>query len=198
MHNSYDFIAKDWHASRTGFAARKYVDLILSRLISGARLLDLGCGTGAPITEYLVEHGFRVVGVDQSAAMLEIASRVVPEAELIQADMCELSLAERFAAVIAWDSIFHVPRDHHRAIFQRVFSLLDSNGWFLLSAGGSGQEGFTSEMFGQTFFYSGYEPEEALDLLRAEGFAIDLCEEDDPTSRGHIAIIARKVTEGTD
>jgi cyclopropane fatty-acyl-phospholipid synthase-like methyltransferase len=193
MQNSYDFIAEDWHASRTGFGARKYVDLILGRLTPGAKLLDLGCGTGVPIARYVVENGFRVVGVDQSARMLEIARRVVPEAELIEADMCELNLAEGFAAVIAWDSIFHVARAEHRAIFRKLSGLLDPGGWLLLSAGGSGHEGFTSEMFGHTFFYSGHEPEEVLGLLRAAGFEIDLCEEDDPSSRGHIAVIAKKL-----
>ena len=192
MRNSYDSIAEEWHASRTDFGARKYVDLILGRLTPGAKLLDLGCGTGAPVARYVVRNGFRVVGVDQSAGMLEIARRVVPEAELIQADMREVDVAEGFAAVIAWDSVFHVGRAHHRAIFRKVSRLLDPGGWLLLSAGGSGHEGFTSEMFGHTFFYSGYEPEEVLGLLRGEGFEIDLCEEDDPSSRGHIAVIARK------
>jgi cyclopropane fatty-acyl-phospholipid synthase-like methyltransferase len=193
MRDSYDSIAGDWHASRTGFGARRYVDLILSRLTPGAKLLDLGCGTGVPIAQYVIQKGFRVVGVDRSAGMLEIARREVPEAELIEADMCEVNLAEGFAAVIAWDSVFHVGRAHHPAIFQKLSSLLDPGGWLLLSAGGSGHEGFTSEMFGHTFFYSAYEPEEVLGLLRAAGFEIDLCEADDPSSRGHLAIIAKKV-----
>ncbi len=193
MRNSYDSIAEDWHASRTQFPARKYVDLILSRLEPAAKILDLGCGTGTPIAQYLVQKGFYVVGVDQSAKMLDIARQVVPGAELIQADMCDANLTGSFAAAIAWDSIFHVERAHHRAIFRKLSGLLDPGGWLLLSAGGSGHEGFTSEMFGHTFFYSGYEPEETQGLLTVEGFGVDLCEVDDPSSRGHVAIIARKV-----
>jgi hypothetical protein len=48
-------------------------------------------------------------------------------------------------------------------------------------------------MFGHTFFYSGYEPEVARNLLEAEGFKVELWEVDDPSSRGHIAVIARRV-----
>lgn len=194
MPNPYDAIAEAWHSSRTSFAARKYVDQVIGQLRPGSKVLDLGCGTGVPIAQYLIDNGFRVVGIDQSAGMLEIARRVVPDAELHQADMCDLNLSERFDAVIAWDSVFHVERVNHRMIFQRIHNLLEPRGFLLLSAGGSGHEGFTSEMFGHTFFYSGYEPEELVTLLSEEGFEIDLCEEDDQSSRGHVAVIARKLS----
>ena len=195
MPNPYDAIAEAWHSSRTSFAARKYVDLVISKLQSGSKVLDLGCGTGVPIAQYLIDNGFRVVGIDQSARMLEIARRVVPDAELLQADMCDLTLVERFDAVIAWDSVFHVERVNHRAIFQRIHKLLVPGGRLLLSAGGTSHEGFTSEMFGQTFFYSGYDPEELIALLSAQCFEVELCEEDDPSSKGHVAVIAKKFSE---
>lgn len=191
MPNPYDDIAEAWHAGQRPFTAQKYVDLVLNQLSPGSRVLDLGCGTGFPIGRYLIENGFRVVGVDESAGMIEIARRVIPDAKLIQADMRELDLADQFEAVIAWDSVFHVDRINHRAIFQRIHKLLVPAGLFLLSAGGSGDEGFTSEMFGHTFFYSGYDPEELVAILGSVGFEIDLCEEDDPSSRGHVAVIAR-------
>lgn len=60
MPNPYDAIAEAWHSSRTSFAARKYVDLVISRLSPGSKILDLGCGTGVPIAHYLIDNGFRV------------------------------------------------------------------------------------------------------------------------------------------
>lgn len=36
-------------------------------LPSGATILDLGCGTGVPILQVLVERGFKVYGVDASS-----------------------------------------------------------------------------------------------------------------------------------
>ena len=81
---------------------------------------------------------------------------------------------------------------------------LEPNGRLLLSVGGSDpadfspcgtdEEGFTSEMHGHTFFYSGYEPSVARKLLETAGFEIELWEVDDPTSRGHIAVIARRLS----
>jgi hypothetical protein len=41
-------------------------------------------------------------------------------------------------------------------------------------------------------FYSGYAPKVARKLLEAEGFEIEVWEVDDPSSRGHIAVIAKK------
>jgi ubiquinone/menaquinone biosynthesis C-methylase UbiE len=58
------------------------------------------------IAKHIVERGFRVVGVDQSNKLLEIAKTVVPEAEFIHSDMVEIQFAEKFAAAVAWDSVF--------------------------------------------------------------------------------------------
>src|SRR5687768_1717734 len=192
MQTPYDLIAEEWHASPRGFAARKYLETILDGLAPGARVLDLGCGTGEPIARRLSERGFRVVCVDESEAMLAVARRVVPRAEFIRGDMRGLTLRGGFAAAVAWDSVFHVERERHRDIFRKLHELLAQGGRLLLSAGGTWHEGFTSEMHGQTFFYSGHEPPETLRLLREEGFEIELCEEDDPSARGHIAVVARK------
>jgi cyclopropane fatty-acyl-phospholipid synthase-like methyltransferase len=192
MNNSYDMIAAEWHESRSGFRAKGYVDMILERLKPESTILDLGCGTGRPIAEYLMQCGFRVVGVDRSEKMLEIAHEVVPEAELLLSDMLDAEPGHDFAAAIVWDSLFHLERSHHRTIFRKLHEWIEPGGWLLLSAGGSGDEGFTSEMFGQTFFYSGHEPEVTIELLRGEGFEIDRWEIDDPSSRGHLVIVARR------
>ncbi len=192
MEKPYDRIAEQWHAAPRRFGARKYLDLIVEGLPRGARVLDLGCGTGEPVARYLVGKGFGVVCVDESAAMLDIARRVVPGAEFVLGDMREVSLAGGFAAAVAWDSVFHLPRAGHRRLFRRLAGLLEPGGRLLLSAGGTGHEGFTSEMYGHDFFYSAHEPAETLRLLRAEGFRVELCEEDDPSSRGHVAVVARR------
>ncbi len=49
--------------------------------VSGRRVLDAGCGSG-PTSIALTERGARVSGFDVSAAMIEIARRNLPEADL--------------------------------------------------------------------------------------------------------------------
>jgi SAM-dependent methyltransferase len=196
VRNSYDLIAERWHASRAEGAAvgrlLRYVDMVAEGLRPGARVLDVGCGTGRPVAEHLIGRGYRVVGVDQSAGMLEIARRVVPEAELIHGDMLEAEFGGGFSAAVAWDSIFHVERARHEALFRKLAAALEPGGRLLLSTGADGDEGFTSEMYGQSFFYSGHEPEVARGLLESVGFEIERWEVDDPSSRGHVAVVARR------
>jgi cyclopropane fatty-acyl-phospholipid synthase-like methyltransferase len=194
MQKSYDHIAEQWHSNVSGKSnvdrVLGYVDSVLEGLQSGARVLDLGCGTGIPIARHIVQKGFRVIGIDESDKMLDIARKEVPKAEFIHDNMVEVELPGSFAAAIAWDSVFHVERQHHSNIFKKLAKSLEYGGRLLLSAGGSGADSFTSEMFGHTFFYSGHEPEETRELLEAAGFEIDVWEGDDPSSRGHIAVIA--------
>ena len=176
-----------------------YVDRILEDLPTGAKVLDLGCGTGEPVAKYIVERGFTVTGVDESSQMLKFARQAVPEAQLIHADIVTVELIGTFDAAVAWDSIFHVERKHHAAIYQKLANVLRAGARLLLSVGGSAPaeddslEGFTSEMYGQTFYYSGFAPDVARKLIEASGFEIELWEVDDSTSRGHIAVIARKM-----
>jgi cyclopropane fatty-acyl-phospholipid synthase-like methyltransferase len=193
VENPYDAIADEWYALDRGFRAQGYVDAILARLAPGARVLDLGCGTGIPITRYIAERGFRVTGIDASGRMLAIARQAVPGAQFLHADMLEVTLEQPVSAVIAWDSVFHIDRREHAAAFAVMRSQLEEGGWLLMSAGGSSEAGFESEMFGHRFYYSGYEPAQTVRLLTGAGFEVELCEVDDPSSRGHVAIIARAV-----
>lgn len=203
LENSYDYIAGQWHKNFRGQAyidkTLSYVDKILEDLPAGAKILDLGCGTGNPIARHIVERGFRVIGVDQSKKLLEIAKTIVPEAELIHANMIEIQFAEEFAAAVAWDSVFHVERKLHSAIYRKLADSLEPGGRLLLSVGGSGAEstdskaeGISSEMFGHTFFYDAYAPSIARQQLEAEDFKIEVWEVDDPSSHGHIAVVGRK------
>jgi ubiquinone/menaquinone biosynthesis C-methylase UbiE len=47
------------------------VEQLLERLPGGARVLDLGCGTGVPTARQLVDGGCGVTGVDISPVMLD-------------------------------------------------------------------------------------------------------------------------------
>ena len=132
--------------------------------------------------------------------MLRFAQQTVLKAKFIHADMVDIELDDKFDGAIAWDSMFHVERKHHAAIYSKLANALRAGARLLLSVGGSAPdeednsvEGFTSEMFGQTFYYSGFAPEVTRKIIEAAGFEIELWEVDDPTSRGHIAVIARKM-----
>lgn len=207
VHNPYDLIAAEWHATSSQRGSEyiahvlRYVDQVLDGLAPGAKVIDLGCGNGEPIAKHIVARGYRVRCVDQSVEMLKFARQTVPDADFIHADMVNVELTETFEAAVAWDSMFHVERKHHAAIYRKLSNALKTGSRILLSVGGSAPddeddsvEGFTSEMFGETFYYSGFAPEVSRQLIETAGFEIELWEIDDPSSRGHIAVIARKST----
>jgi hypothetical protein len=47
-----------------------------------------------------------------------------------------------------------------------------------------------SEMPGENFCHGGYAPQESLRMLKLAGFEVLLAEIDDPSSRGHLVVIA--------
>lgn len=185
--NPYDRVVDEYEDARAGFREKEFVDAILPDPGSELDILDLGCGTGFPIARYLLARGHRVTGVDSSLEMLRRARKRVPDARLVCADARDVEFREEsFDRIVAWDSLFHLPRDDHADIYRRMFEWLRPGGRTLLSCGGSAWEG-TAPMFGEEFFFSGHEPDRARALLEDAGFRIDRWEVDDPSSRGHIA-----------
>jgi cyclopropane fatty-acyl-phospholipid synthase-like methyltransferase len=190
---AYDRIAEKFLADRsTTLREKKYLDVALAGVRPGSPVLDFGCGTGRPIGEHLAACGFEVTGVDGSAGMLKLAREILPTARLIHARLEDVELTDTFSAAVAWDSLFHIDREHHAGIYRKLAHGLAPGGRLLLSNGGTADAGFTGEMHGHTFFYSSWSPEEAESLLEAAGLTVELCEFDQTEGRGHVAIVARK------
>ena len=176
-------------------ALERLLERLMAPIPTGSPVFDVGCGSGV-IARYLVDRGCRVTGLDTSACLLAIASKAVPEGEFVQKDMRTADFERPFDALVAWDSVFHVPRTDHGGVFRLFHAWLRPGGRLLLSLGGSAGD-FTSEMLGETFFYSGHDPEEALRLLAAAGLCVEHWEVDDRTSRGHVAILATRPAVGS-
>lgn len=66
---------------------QRWLDRFVALLPSQRRtVLDIGCGTGAPITRYLIEQGCQVHGVDSSGAMIAMCVDRFPEQQWDIAD----------------------------------------------------------------------------------------------------------------
>jgi len=74
----YNRIAKEYQADRYIFDHTKELQELLTLLPRNARILDVGCGAGVPVIEFLVKAGFEVVGMDFSESMLRLARNNVP------------------------------------------------------------------------------------------------------------------------
>lgn len=91
---------------------------LLSRLprdLSGAAVLDAGCGAG-PMSVALAERGATVTGVDISPSLLEVARKRTPDGlassiRYVAGDMLDPAHGD-FDFVVAMDSLIHyVPAD---------------------------------------------------------------------------------------
>jgi SAM-dependent methyltransferase len=82
----------------------------MTGLTSGAAVLDLGCGGGQD-ARLMRRKGYRVVGVDLTAAFLRCARQAAPSLPLVHADMRELPFrAATFDGVWAAASLIHLPK----------------------------------------------------------------------------------------
>lgn len=111
--SDYDSIAPFYDIEHASFGE----DLDLYRNfaeLSGGRILELACGSGRLLLP-LTADGYTLTGVDTSAAMLALARRALEAAgtsarcQLVQQDMCQLELPEKFRlAFIALGSFGHI------------------------------------------------------------------------------------------
>ena len=99
---------KRWTARRKRFSALQKE--WMAGLPRGAPVLDLGCGGGQD-AQVLRREGYRVVGMDLTAAFLRVACEAIPSIALVRADMRELPFqAASFDGVWAAASLIHLPK----------------------------------------------------------------------------------------
>ena len=152
----YDHIAEKFHAERNRFrpSEEEYLTLLLAPAARGSTVLDLGCGTGTPMAEWIAARGHRLVGVDGSAAMLAIARKRLPAHRWVHAYIEQVEFDKTFAAIVCWDALFHLPARHFAPVIRKMHRWLEPGGRLLVSSGGSPEDGgvgFVDTMFGHKF-----------------------------------------------
>ncbi len=107
---------------------------------NGSPILELGCGTGRILIP-LAQAGFHVAGIELYSSMLKIAGEKIAELDesvrkrikLIQADMSDFSLKQRFNMVyISTNTIFHLPRQKQQECLECVYDALKPGGEILI------------------------------------------------------------------
>ena len=179
--------------TRNSSCGMPFLEELISLLEEHAHVLELGCGYGR-MTRVLLDRGFRVTGVDVSAEMLRFAASYVPEACLVQADASEFRTGKTFDAVLAWDSLFHLPPDRHRPMLEHIARFLKPGG-LLLMTGGSRHGSVSGAMNGVMFHYSTLSMEEYRAELEKHGFLI-LKMVQDQLPEEHLVTLARKHSPG--
>ncbi|MNR11595.1 dTDP-3-amino-3,4,6-trideoxy-alpha-D-glucopyranose [compost metagenome] len=146
-------------------------------------MLDVGCGNGKPILEYFINHNIRVVGIDASEKMLDLAQANFPNTRLMLMDMRELRLHEKFDVLIAWHSFFHLPAADQPAMFKIFKNHLNPDGILLFTSGTERGEA-CGENGGENLFHASLDTAEYRALLEANKFVVLKHQVKDPDCGG--------------
>lgn len=147
---------------------------LLRRLPVGARVLDIGCGTGLPTLRQLVAGGCAVTGIDISAGMLAIAAGHVPEARLLLAGALDLDPSrERYDGVLAFFTLLNLPRERLARALALINRVLTPGGQFALAMVEADVDDVPIPFLGERIRVTGYLRGELRRVVRAAGFEIE-------------------------
>jgi SAM-dependent methyltransferase len=130
--NGYEEVASVFIAGRgqnnSGVGASVVSDWSQT-LAGGATVLDLGCGTGVPISRALIERGFNVYGVDASPTMVAAFRARFPTVPVECAAVEDSDFfARTFDGVVAWGLFFLLDAEVQRRLIAKVAGVLRSGG----------------------------------------------------------------------
>jgi SAM-dependent methyltransferase len=101
----------------------------------GATVIDLGCGSGRPITAALLAEGLTAYAVDASPTLAAAFRRNFPHTPIACEAVEESTFFDRtFDGVVAWGLIFLLSPDAQRQLIQRVAEILVRGGRLLFTS----------------------------------------------------------------
>ena len=169
----YERHAHAWDADRRSreWNDKPWHNRFIATLPKGASVLDLGCGSGFPVAQHMVEHGLHVSGVDSSPTFISFCRQRLPDQEWLVEDMRSLQLSRRFGGVLAWDSLFHLGPDDQRRMFDVFVRHAAPSAVLMFNSGPTHGEAI-GEYRGDPVYHASLSADEYRDLLRSIGFEV--------------------------
>lgn len=109
----------------------KMQNMLLKYLKKGDYILDLGCGSGRDSKAFL-EKGFKVVSVDGSKKLCNIASSYIGQ-EVIFTTFQNFKSDIKFNGIWACASLLHLPYKDLKEVIKNLRNNLKEEGYFYLS-----------------------------------------------------------------
>jgi SAM-dependent methyltransferase len=210
LEESYDAIApryNDWAVGDSSLRL-KNVDKFLPLLIAKneeVSVLELGCGSGLPVSNYLLSHpNINVTANDLSSVQVGIAkenlSKYAGRVSFVHGDMLGLRFADQsFDAIIGFYSIIHLPLEEQLELFHNVVHWLKPGGYFLANFGAeslpaSELDNWLKEEKGW-MFWAGFGADKTVEKLREAGLDIVSREvSEDVVDANFLWVLAKKST----
>jgi 2-polyprenyl-3-methyl-5-hydroxy-6-metoxy-1,4-benzoquinol methylase len=138
--NGYENIAAQFLAVRGNARSTTGIGVTTIRkwartLPPGASIIDLGCGSGIPITQVLVTEGLDVCAVDASPSLVLAFQQNFPNIPVACEAVEDSTFFNRtFDAALACGLIFLLSPEQQRLLLQRIAPILNPNGRLLFTA----------------------------------------------------------------
>ncbi|MGE5926925.1 MAG: methyltransferase domain-containing protein [Gemmatimonadota bacterium] len=131
----YERVAADFAASRNPGIGVATVRAWARSLGRGSAVLDLGCGTGVPVTRALLDEGLSPFAIDASPAMVSAFRENFPGVP-VACEPAESSafFGRRFQGIIAVGLVFLLRPAEQEAIIRRAAAALERGGSLLFTA----------------------------------------------------------------
>ncbi|MFJ9843518.1 class I SAM-dependent methyltransferase [Kitasatospora sp. NPDC101155] len=149
------------------------IDWLLARLPEGARVLDIGSGTGRPTAERIATAGHRVTGWDVSQTMVDLARTQVPGARFELADVRAMPEAPgSWEAITAFFPLLQMPRTDLDATLAKVARWLAPGGLFAFATVPFDAEDEELQWMGHTIRCTSYPAQTYRKLLEGAGLVV--------------------------
>lgn len=169
----YERHAIAWDADRraSGWNDRPWHDRFVAAFPAGASVLDLGCGSGAPVALNMAACGLAVTGIDASPSLVSLCRERMPGHRWVVGDMRCPPVRERSDGILAWDSLFHLRPDDQRRMFRIFAERSGPHAILMFNAGPAGGEAIGSYR-GDPLYHASLAPAEYERLLDGIGFDV--------------------------
>jgi SAM-dependent methyltransferase len=140
------------------------------------KVIDIGCGAGLPADKQLADAGAAVVGIDPSAAAIDLARHNVPEAIYTERELSDLDglhpVGARFDAAICLFALAALPRDEVAVTLRAIANVLRSDAAFLLAMPEGDLDHELHDFAGEQVPLTAYPHTELQHLLATAGFHV--------------------------
>lgn len=155
----YDRVCDEYDEFSSSIDMQAQWEIFERKLLCGSKILDLGCGAGRDIQNFL-SKGYNVVGLEPSVAMANLA-RLKTGAKIMNLAAEQMNFVDEFDGVWACASLMHMRKSALVATLPKIAQALKFGGYFYLSL----KQGVGESRNNDGRFFSFYEMAEILELL---------------------------------
>ena len=172
--------ADDWVRDRgatlysgdSGVDEAVWLDRFVAGLPAGARILDVGCGSGWPIGAALLEREHQVTGVDASPGLIVHAQATLPAGVWTVGDMRDPLPPGPFDGVLAWHSLFHLSPDDQSKVLPKLAACVAEGGRLMFTSGHTHGETI-GQWRGEPLYHASLDPEAYRAQLADAGLSVE-------------------------